>query len=331
MIINDNKETVTCRICGEQCKRIYGKHLKFAHNNMTTKEYKELYEGAPIMALSDKAKTTINGGKHMKKEKYKKMFAEKIRGTKNPNHKKNTTELERKSRSPFSKNFSKYEGVENIEEHISIFAKEAIKDRISDTTLEYYLLKGYDEETSKKMLSERQSTFSLKKCVEKHGDVGGKKRWLDRQTLWQKNLAENGNMKCGYSEISQDLFKKISKIYTDNELKRVHYAIKNKEFFISVKDVGFFSYDFTDRKRMKIIEYNGDLYHANPKTFKENDYPHPFYKESGPTAREIWDKDNLKINIAKSKGFDILIIWDTEYKSKKDLTIKKCIDFLNNV
>ena len=55
-VINDNNETVTCRICGEQCKRVYGKHLKFAHNNMTTEEYKRLYPGSPIAALSDKIK-----------------------------------------------------------------------------------------------------------------------------------------------------------------------------------------------------------------------------------------------------------------------------------
>ena len=76
MEINDNKEMVTCRICGEQCKRIYGKHLKFKHENMTTDEYKKLYPDAPIMALLDKEKTTINSGKHMKEEKYKKMFSE---------------------------------------------------------------------------------------------------------------------------------------------------------------------------------------------------------------------------------------------------------------
>ena len=74
MIINDSNESVTCRICGEQCKRIYGKHLKFSHNDMTTNEYKSIYPGAPIMALSDKSNTSKNSGKHMKEEKYKKII-----------------------------------------------------------------------------------------------------------------------------------------------------------------------------------------------------------------------------------------------------------------
>jgi hypothetical protein len=154
MEINDNKETVTCRICGEQCKRIYGKHLKFKHNNMKTDEYKKIYPGAPIMALSDRDKTTINSGKHMKDEKYKKMFSDMFKGEKNPNHKSRTTEDERKSRSPFSKKFIKYTNIKNVDEHISNFAKLAIKDRVSDTTIKYYLDKGHSLDNSEKLLKE---------------------------------------------------------------------------------------------------------------------------------------------------------------------------------
>jgi hypothetical protein len=75
---------------------------------MTTKEYKKMFPDAPIMTLSDKIKTSENSGKHMKDEKYKKMFSEMFSGDKNPNHKSKTTEKERRSRSPFSKEFSEY-------------------------------------------------------------------------------------------------------------------------------------------------------------------------------------------------------------------------------
>ena len=103
--IIDNDEIVTCRICGEKCKRIYGQHLKFKHENITTKEYKKMFPDAPIMATSDKKTTSKNSGKHMKNEVYKKMFSEMFSGEKNPNHRSKTTEDERKSRSPFSKKF----------------------------------------------------------------------------------------------------------------------------------------------------------------------------------------------------------------------------------
>ncbi len=330
MIINDNNETVTCRICGEQCRRIYGKHLKFSHNNMTTKEYKNLYPEAPIMALSDKQKTTTNSGKHMKEEKYKKMFSEKIKGEKNPNHKSKTTEEVRKSRSPFSKYFSKYDGIENIKEHISDFIKISIKDRVSDTTLKYYLDRGYDEEVANEMLSDRQRTFSLKKCVEKYGEYEGYKRWLDRQEKWQRNLLENGNIKCGYSKVSQDLFFNILKNYDYNktDMSKIYFATKNKEYFLSLKDKGFFVYDYVDLNSMKIIEYNGDLYHANPNYYNENDYTHPYYKENGPSALDMWNRDKMKIDIAVKNGFEVLVVWDSDYKRDKNKIIDECLNFL---
>lgn len=328
MKIDDNIETVTCRICGEQCKRIYGKHLKFKHNNMTTDDYKKLFPGAPIMALSDIKNTTKNSGKHMKQEKYKKMFSEKLKGEKNPNHKSKTTELERKSRSPFSKEFIKYKDIDNVREYISEFAKQAIKDRIHPTTKEYYINKGYSNEDSEKMLSNRQVTFSKDICVDKYGEEEGLRIWVDRQERWQKSLLDNGNVKCGYSKISQDLFNEIIKYYIIENIPYVYYAIKNKEYYISRKNFGFFSYDFTDINKMKIIEYNGDQYHANPDIFGPNDYPHPYYKESGPTSNEIWKRDKLKIDLAKSEGFDVLVIWDSEYRKDKNKTIEKCLKFL---
>lgn len=326
--INDNEETITCRLCGEQCKRIYGIHMKNKHKGITTDDYRRMFPGAPITSPLDKMSTSKNSGKHMKDEKYKKMFSEMFSGENNPNHKTKTTEIERKKRSPFSKEFVKYEDIENVEDHISKFAKEAIKDRIGSTTVEYFINKGYSEEEAQKMLSERQRTFSLEKCIEKWGNYKGKKIWENRQEKWQKSLLDNGNIKCGFSKISQELFHEIIKNYSHEETQGVYYATKNKEYYISKKNTGFFSYDFVDINRKKIIEYNGDEYHANPNKYSENDYPHPFYKENGPTAKQIWERDEQKINIAKQEGFEVLVVWDSEWRKNKEDILTKCIEFI---
>ena len=326
MEINDNKETVTCRICGEQCKRIYGKHLKFKHNNMTTDEYKKLYTGAPIMALSDKEKTSSNSGKHMRDEKYKKMFSDMLKGEKNPNHKSNTTEIERKSRSPFSKDFVKYDGIENIEEHISNFAKSAIKDRVSDTKIQYYLDKGYSEEVAKEMLSERQRTFTLEKCIQKYGELEGINIFNNRQNKWQDSLNKGGNLKLGYSNISQEFFNRIN----DRLNGDFRYATNGGEFKINRENGGVCIYDFVDFKNNKIIEYQGDEYHANPLKFSENDTPHPFRKNI--TSKDIWMKDSEKLKTAIDNGYEVLYVWDSEYsrvgEENKNKIIEKCINFL---
>ena len=71
------------------------------------------------------------------------------------------------------------------------------------------------------------------------------------------------------------------------------------------------------------------MFHGNPKKYKSTDYPHPFRKEI--TAQEMWNKDKRKLDVAIKKGFDVLVIWDSEYRwGNKQEIINKCIDFLNN-
>jgi len=312
--INDNTDTVTCRICGEQCKRIYGKHLKFKHYNMTTKEYKKMFIGAPIMALSDKKNTTKNSGKHMKQEKYKKMFSEKMKGNKNPNHKSKTTKLERKSRSPFSKDFIKYVDIENKKEHISLFVKESIKDRVSDTTLQYYLDRGYSLGESEILLKNRQTTFSMGICIEKYGEKEGKKRWIDRQEKWLNNYK-----KVNYSQISQEMFISMynellnigfndkvffAKLDKDNN---IHNTNKNYEYRLRLKD-SYILPDFYIPSLMLIIEFDGTYYHRNNKENKK---------------REINRDKNIK-----ESGYSVLHISEKEYNNNKELCVLKTINYI---
>ena len=47
-----------------------------------------------------------------------------------------------------------------------------------DRKIEYYLKKGLNEEEAKLALKERQTTFSLEKCIKKYGFEEGTKKWL---------------------------------------------------------------------------------------------------------------------------------------------------------
>jgi hypothetical protein len=80
---------------------------------------------------------------------------------------------------------------------------------------------------------------------------------------------------------------------------------------------------------MKMIEYNGDQYHANPKIYEANDYPHPYHKTNNYTSESIWKKDEDKANLAHSNGYELLVIWDSDYRKDKEGTVEKCLEFLN--
>ena len=141
IIINDNDETVTSRIDGTQRSRIYGRYLKSL--GLTSDEYKILFPNAPLMCGNDLKKTTINSGKHMKQDKYKKIFSEKFKGEKNPNHKNRTTKEQRKDRSPFSENFykKKFKNINDDELNLlrNNFIESSLKDREFTTRIDYYL------------------------------------------------------------------------------------------------------------------------------------------------------------------------------------------------
>jgi len=196
------------------------------------------------------------------------------------------------------------------------------------TSLEYWINKGYSEKEAKIKRSERQKTFSKKKCIEKYGKKEGLIIFTERQCKWQKTLYKNGKLKSGYSGISQELFFEIIKYVDDTKLlNQIFFAEKGGEYVMD-SEYGFYRFDYVDTKNKKIVEYNGDQYHGNPNKYIAEDTPHPFRKDI--TAQEMWDNDKRKIDLAKENGFDVLIIWDSEYRlgNKQDI-INKCIKFLN--
>lgn len=199
----------------------------------------------------------------------------------------------------------------------------------SQRSVEYWLNKGFSIEESKEKVSKSQNMFSFEKCVEKHGEEKGLKIFTERQNKWQESLLNNGNMKLGYSKISQELFYSILETYDLGYRDKIKFATHNGEFKLNNPKGGVYIYDFIDTVGKKIIEYNGDMYHANPKKFKENDTPHPYRKTK--TSLEIWESDKNKLSVANDNGYEVLVIWDSEYRwGNKEKVIKKCLKFLKN-
>lgn len=201
------------------------------------------------------------------------------------------------------------------------------KKRLTTTQLQYWINKGYKTEEAKKKLKERQSTFNLKKCINKHGYEKGVEIYNERQEKWQKTLTKNGNAKSGFSKISQKLFYEILNFYKIEDRKNIYFKTKNHEISFKSEIGGVFLYDFSDLKNKKIIEFNGDIFHGNPKFFNENHICNPYRKDL--TAKEKWKQDEEKKQIAIKNGFDIFVVWEYDYKKNKEKTIEECKMFLN--
>ena len=218
--------------------------------------------------------------------------------------------------------FQKENNIKNIEKwknkkHTYEYKKQ------KNTNVEYYLNKGYSILDSKELLIERQKTFTLEKCIIKYGLEQGTEIYNKRQKDWIKKMFnENTCMATGRSLICDKFIEKlinsINNIITNSFL----YGI-NEKFIYDKLEKKANRYDLCYDK--KIIEFNGDFWHSNPKIFEANE----IHKVKKIKCSEIWSKDKRKIDSAKEHGYDILVIWESEYINNEEEIIKKCKEFLN--
>lgn len=192
--------------------------------------------------------------------------------------------------------------------------------------IEYWISKGYSDKEAKEKVSIVQSTFSLEKCIKKYGEKNGYEKWKKRQIKWQDSLNKTGFHQLGHSPISQELFREIEKHYSKEDRDFLFYETRNKEYTLKNKNGFYYRYDFCDLNKRKIIEFNGDIYHGNPNIFSPNDKPNPFHDR---TAKELWEIDKDKKELAEKNGFSELIIWEKDYRENKEKIINECLKFLN--
>lgn len=258
-----------------------------------------------------------------------KKISAKVSGEGNGMHRSKTSQEKRNGISP--RNIAFYERLYpdlSHEEHLKLqrafFDKnaKAIKDAVKTTNLEYYLQQGMSEKDAREALAERQRTFTLEKCIKKYGEDEGRKRYLERQKKWKSSLQKafyHGSV-CTQSNVSNkmisELCQKLNIEVPDDEL----CLINNNENKIK----NHYYYDFVFGN--KIIEYNGDYWHCNPMEWESEDYN----KSLHMTAQEVWDKDLDKKICAESQGYEVLVVWDSEYTNSPDVVINKCIKFINS-
>jgi very-short-patch-repair endonuclease len=164
-------------------------------------------------------------------------------------------------------------------------------------------IKKYNELNKKK--------GSIDSYIKKYGKNEGMRRF------------HNSHKNIGYSsKISKKLFFDIAKSF---ENEKIYFKALNNEFGkLNNKTHEYYFYDFCLINRKKIIEFNGDYYHMNPKIYNKND----FNKKVKKYAFEIWNYNKRKIKVIKDCGFKVLIIWENDYRKNDEKILKKCINFL---
>ena len=213
------------------------------------------------------------------------------------------------------------------------------RDDRTATQINYWIKKGYSESEAKIKLKEHQSTFSLEICIEKYGEIEGRKRFNKRQEQWLKSLdtpenqekLKNGRSLGGinacmgeknfinFSKISQELFWSI---YNEikNKFNKIYFAENgnnhNDEYKIFFKSNQHKKHlallDFYVKDINKCIEFDGDYWHGEARGNQESD-----------RIREELIKENCD-------GIQILHIKERDYNKDKEKVVRECLNFINN-
>jgi len=137
---------IICKICNLKLKSLSG-HVSRQHQ-ISIKEYKKLYPGEKIVC-----DTTSD------------IFSDNFSGSRNPGYKHNgvlSPWSEKSGRSTSEIEASKQKAKDNRPANPNLpIGKQ-------NTSLEFYIQKGFSEEEAKVELAKRQTTFSLGICIEKH-------------------------------------------------------------------------------------------------------------------------------------------------------------------
>lgn len=123
----------------------------------------------------------------------------------------------------------------------------------------------------------------------------------------------------------KEISEQMKETHRRGKIKSVITSKKEKEIIKEIRQLGYkpiHSYRVDSKicdvyipSLNLIIEYFGDYWHCNPKKY-ESDF---FNKKKGKFAWELWDYDKKKIDLIKSYGYNLEVVWEEDLKRNNKL------------
>ena len=187
----------------------------------------------------------------------------------------------------------------------------------------YWVDKGYSEEEAKGKVTWYQSR-NLDWFIHYYGIEEGTIRWKAKTENWVATMDAKSDEEK--SEINvKKMWRGGTSSKAEHELyENIKVVVKNIESTVPIITGNRTCAIVDMRLENKIIEYFGDYWHCNPQKYHLD-----FYNKSAKkSAEEIWEHNYTRYKLLVSQGYEILIIWEKDFKLNRDETIKKCITFL---
>lgn len=189
-----------------------------------------------------------------------------------------------------------------------IFREYCSKQAYVGCELEYFIEKyGTKEGTTVYQELNRKKALNRETFVRKYGEVEGER-------IWKAYLLKRSH-NAPVSEVSQRLFDEILSQIPSNQYSKVKYASFGGEQCILGRNGYMFADFLYDNK--KIIEFNGDYWHKNPKIYVEDD-----------ESRLKWKQDSERQSELERLGYEVLVVWEKDFHDNKQEVIHRCLKFL---
>jgi hypothetical protein len=319
---------IKCLECGKELRVIKHTHLRFKCSGKlkNLQEYKEKYPLAETMDADLRQQTAVTEENMIKKYGLEEglirwnTYRDKQAQTNSFEHFEKTrgwslTEFDEynKSRAVTLKNLELKHGQE---EGKKVFENYCKKQSVAGNKLEHFIDKYGDEEGTKKFnIVCKQKGLTLENFIRKYGDEEG-------LIKYHKNLeTRKGNF---VSTVGKEFVNNVVDLIPNHWI--FHEGVYGKEFCV-FKDRPYF-YDFVvTYPFLACVEFNGNYWHANPELYNPDEiiqYPNQQFL----TASDIWLRDEKKNQIIKDRGYEVLVVWEKDYKENNIETIKKVIEWL---
>ena len=134
-----------------------------------------------------------------------------------------------------------------------------------------------------------------------------------------------------YSKIATKMFGKIVEDMGD-KASGAKYGEDETDIEFQLEDGSFKKFCPDFMLGDKIIEFNGDYWHANPEDYSPDDVMHygksHANKLGGDTAKDVWAYDRKRIEMLEGMGYKVKVVWEKDYRRNPDIIVGECIQFL---
>ncbi len=129
---------------------------------------------------------------------------------------------------------------------------------------------------------------------------------------WSEGAIVRNGYSCNRSKMEDAFFGELSEL-CDFAKKQ---TVRDGERWLFPDAVNF-------RDRI-VVEFYGDFWHANPKTYKAGDVV-----RDAVTAKEIWDKDEARIRRLEMLGFRVFVVWQSDFVQIHNSVVSQFDQLLN--